>query len=135
MKRICLLAVLLVTTAHAEIRPATSADTGSHEARSATARLDIALRACHVRPGLTAQPHIDLVHMASGPARFLAGPFVGSSYMTAHLRVTDADGKELANEAFTARRGAMAGTFTIGITDKHMVRAVGQQMCSYLSSI
>ncbi len=84
---------------------------------------------------LIIQPELVEMHFVGGKARFWAGALAGNSFVTLRIRLTDAASGELIGEPeFFQRANAMGGAWTVGKTDKDMLKRVVTLVSNYLTS-
>jgi hypothetical protein len=83
---------------------------------------------------LVIQPEIVEMHFVGGKARFWGGALAGNSFVTLRLKLTDAaTGESIGTPEFYQRANAMGGAWSVGKTDKDMLRRVATLATEYLT--
>jgi hypothetical protein len=84
---------------------------------------------------LNIQPELVEMHFVGGKARFWAGAFAGNSFVTLRIKLTDAvSGEVIGEPEFFQRANAVGGAWTVGKTDKDMLKRVVTLVANYLTS-
>jgi hypothetical protein len=81
---------------------------------------------------LVIEPVVQQMQFKGGAMRVLFGPFAGSSGVLLELKITDAQGKPIANPQFFQRADAWAAGFVLGVHDNLMLTRVANLASAYV---
>jgi hypothetical protein len=81
---------------------------------------------------LVIEPVVQQMEFQHGAKRVLLGPFAGSSGVLLELKITDGQGRQIANPQFFQRADAFAAGFVFGVHDNLMLTRVANLASGYV---
>lgn len=98
--------------------------------------LSTSLESWNKRPSngrtLVIEPIVEELEFKHGAQRVLLGPLAGSSGVLMRLKVTDNQGRQIANPEFFQRADAMAAGWVMGVHDNLMLTRVANLASAYV---